>query len=531
MRTDTILLGLLSLIVLSSCFEDSAHLRKRFEFYQIINKVSNGTMGVAYSKQGGLGCVANTDIPLGQLTMRVHYTKSLCPYWLFPFKFEIVEALNGIPQIQQSVNTEQKFSVYVMTFYLMYILRGDHKAIKQYFIDNNVTEYLNAFEHDQSIVETFPNVMVGGASLEHDHYLLLKELGYPVEKEYEIELVFRGVISNLLTKPYAEMIFPWVSSFDDFKYCYGIVMSRGMTLKMNEYKVLLNITSVAKLNEFERKNHDINNYMSKAAGASCIIPPVDLCNHHHPKQEDMRDKHPIILDTEPNYFRNMQPVDYSAGQEVTYTYSNDPSNLILFLHYGFIIKDNQFNIFRIRTEDDFVFTVNQFNLCRELGCLDSTIKDPLRVPKVRMYPVRKNFTTTELANLGRIKYIRNDANYNKILKLLLNDKIISYDNEIKAWAYYNSFIKVNQFSKYTLESSVYKAQKYRNRRLDIEKGSLKEDKNEIKQWMRVKHFELIYLIDISYRTVLLYHQGAAAKRLIKNLNGNINDLKKKYMKK
>jgi hypothetical protein len=531
MKVGTILLVLFSLLAFSVSYDDAEHTRKRWNFYKDIEKYSNGTITVGVSKDEGLYCVANTDIQLGKKVIRVPIEKTLCPYYLFPFKFEIAQTLNTIPQLSQSVNTEQKFSVFLLTYYLLYIMRADKTLVREYIQRNNITEYFNSLEHDPSILDSFPKVILGASTLEPEQYAILKELGYPLQNEYELENVFRTVANSIVVSNHAEIIFPWISDMEEFKYAYGIIMSRGMTVKIQEYKLLMNITSSTKFSYIEQANYDLNMYFSKGAGASCLIPYIDLCNHHHPKFEDMRDKHPIILDTEPGFFTNTQPVDYFAGEEITFTYSNEPSNLILFFHYGFIIHNNIFNTFKIRIEDDFVFNVNQFNLCRELGCLDSTIKDPLKVPKIRGYSVRLKSVSNDVVMLGRIKYLKGESNYGKILKLLTNDKSISIENEIKAWAFYRSNFRLNQFSNVPLQSSIYNIQKFRNRRIAFEKSFHRDSQSDLKVWKSLKHKEIVYGIDLSYRGEVVYHQSISIRKVIKNLNLSINDLKnKKYLK-
>jgi len=40
-----------------------------------------------------------------------------------------------------------------------------------------------------------------------------------------------------------EAMFHWVSNFETFKHAYGIVMSRGMTLRLTEYYTLVDTKS------------------------------------------------------------------------------------------------------------------------------------------------------------------------------------------------------------------------------------------------------------------------------------------------
>ena len=531
MYTKTVILLLFNILLIINCYDDISLLERRLKYYSNIDKLSNNTMHASYDLNNGLICVANEDVNAGGKILNIPINKTLCPYFLFPFKFDIIEALNSIPHLVSTIGKEQKFGVYVLTYYLLYIMSGPKELIKNYIKEKKLSDYYNIFEYDESIVDAFPKIILGGSTLDPDQYALLRELGYPLELEYELDMVYRTVNLHIITNsPHSEVIFPWVSNVEEFRHAYGIVMSRAMSIKINEYKLLLNINP-GHLKGVEKKNFEINNYFSQNIGAPCIVTFVDLCNHYHPKYLDMRDKKPIIIDAINGYFINSVPVNYRAGEEMGFTYSNEPSDLILFLHYGFIIPKNIFNMFKVRVEDDFVFTIPQFNLCRELGCLDSSIKDPLKVPKVKLYSIRYGAVTHDLINFGRIKYIKGDVNIGKIISTLANEKPISFDNEIKAWSYYLTCVKQAQYSKLSLEKSIYKIQKYRNKRIIFEKTLDRKSSEQLKQLKRLKHFEIIYALDFNFRGIITYQQNISLNNMIKTSNNHIKDLKlKKYLK-
>jgi len=43
--------------------------------------------------------------------------------------------------------------------------------------------------------------------------------------------------------------------------------------------------------------------------------------------------------------------EYDIGEEISYTYTNDPNNIVMFMHYGFIIPNNIFNLFELKLRD------------------------------------------------------------------------------------------------------------------------------------------------------------------------------------
>jgi len=513
------------------CFEDVADIKRRMNFYKKIEDLSNHTITVGFQPEKGLYCVAQEDISIGQRTMKIPKNLTISPYYIFPFKFEIFNALNSISILRESVGKEQKLGSYLLTFYVLYLLKADKKLIRQYIMDNNIIDYMNIYEVDTSVLDSFPNMVLTGSSMDNEEIRLLRELGYPLDKENEFETVIKNVFHYLRATPHAEYIFPWVAHIEDFRYAFGLVMSRAMTLNLNEYKILDGINPHT-LTGVEKKNFEINSYISQVVGAPCIIPFVDLCNHYQPKFKDLRDKHQIILDTERGYYINSVAFQIHAGEEIGFTYSNDPSNIILYLHYGLIFHKNLFNTYKISIEEPVTFNINQFNLCREVGCFDSSVKDPLNIPKARYYAVRTDEFNSDLLNYARIKHLKGEINFSKVMRSLTNEKPITLENEIRAFAYYLRNINYAPFQKRPTERTIRKIQKHRNSLIRLERARLNNQEDfDLKRWRRSKSFELIYTMDLSYRNIIVNNKNLSLKRLIKNINTSINDLKKKkYVK-
>ena len=518
------------LFMITICFEEVSDIKRRIIFYKKIEVFSNNTITFGYSPDKGLHCIALKDISFGQRTIRVPKNLSITPYYIFPFKFEIFNALNSISLLRESVGKEQKLGSYLLTFYVLYLMRADKKLTRQYIMDNNITEYMNCFEVDESIFDSFPKMIITGSSLENEEIRLMRDLGYPIDKENEFETIIKTVFHYVRTTPHAEYIFPWIANIEDFRYAYGLVMSRAMTVMINEYKILEGINP-HNLTDAEKKNFEINSYFSQVVGAPCIIAFIDLCNHYQPKYKDLRDKHQIILDSERGYFLNSAGSSSKPGDEIGFTYSNDPSNLILYLHYGFILHKNLFNLMKISVDEPTDMNINQFNLCREVGCFDSSVKDPLNIPKIRVYGIRSEEFNTELINYARIKYLKGEINFNKVMRSLKNEKPISIENEIKAFAYYFKHVIFNPLQKIPAETIIRKIQKYRNKCLSLERARFVQERFDKKLWKKSKTFELIYSMDLAYRNVIVNQKIQTLNKVIKNINDSINDLKKKkYVK-
>lgn len=531
-KSKYLLVLVIFLLSACSCFENKDYLARRMAFYSKLSKYSNGTMRVGHDQYKGLYCVANEHIEPGQMTIKTPKELSLCPYSMFPFKFEITEALDKVPGLISTIGIEQKYGVYLATYYLMYYKSAPKEAISRYIHENNLSQYYNITQIDDSLKDSFPNVILGASTMLDEHYALLKELGFPVDKNQEMETVFKHVLQSLFKSEHFEMIFPWVSNFADFKWAYGMIMSRGMTVRLNEYYIvekLKNNMDTKKMEPWAVRNLEISRHFMKNTGAPCIVAYIDLCNHYQPKYVDMRDKKPIILDTVPDNYVNTLATRFEPGDEIAYTYSMDPSNLIMYLHYGFTMKNNIFNIANLKVEDDAGFTAQQFNVCRELGCLESSIKDPSRIPRIRFYRIRHTNLDQNLINYGRVKFLKGEFNPKKVVKSVLNYIPINYLNEVNAYLwYYVVTSRSAKEDKNTILRSIRKAQYYKDLMKPME-ASWTEEEYQTQEWARLKQFEQIYLVDISYKIIVHKHIKAALGHVIQNTYNEINKIKFKYL--
>jgi len=329
-----------------------------------------------------------------------------------------------------------------------------------------------------------------------------------------------------------EMILPWIVDFEEFKWAYAVVMSRGMSLRLNEYYILDQITERRKkFTKWENKNLELNQKIGLNVGVPCVIAYIDLCNHYQPNYVDLRDKKPIVLDTLPNYFFNTIITKFDYDKEVTYTYTNMPDNINNFLHYGFVIQNNIFNLVQLTIEDNQIFSNKKFNLCKQLGCIDSTVKHPQNVNRQRKYYIRINKIDGDIMNYARVKYLNEDFDQKVILKTILNEKPISFINEVSAWLfYYSNLIRVMSSEKISVKKSIVKAQEHRNALLEKESNWENNANFAKKEWVRQKNFENLFLFDVSFKKIMFVHLKGCLNNLILHANNELSNLKAQYLK-
>lgn len=516
-------------------YEDNEGRVKRYKFYKDIQKFSNNTMTVGVDPFNGLYCQANEFISNSQKTLKVPKDHAMCPYYIFPFKFEIVEFLNSIKGLTDTIGREQKFSVFVLVYNILYHLYANKEFLKEYIDKNNLIMYQNLeFDVIDNIENSFPKIILGKSTLEPDHFKLLNDKKLSSESSEELGYVFKSVLYRISQHPHMEAMFHWTSNFDHFRHAYGVVMSRGMTLRLNEYYTLVdNKRRQSFYKDYEKKNLEINQRICKATGCPCIVLYIDLCNHYQPKYRDLRDKRPIILDTEVGYFISAATREYDIYEEVSYTYSNDSNNLVMFLHYGFVIPDNIFNSFKLDVNEDIKLSQQQFQLCTELKCFEGVqMTEPSKIPAMKIYTTTFNILNENLINYARIRSLKAGSfNTQNVLKSIRSNKSISFENELSSWVFYLQQLrkKWNGWNKKQFIESIKNGQIYRNRRRDIER-EWRDEESQRAQWRDLRHFDLIYDLDISYKRIILNHLVGSGKKLIKTIHDDIvNNFRSKYV--
>jgi hypothetical protein len=305
-------------------------------------------------------------------------------------------------------------------------------------------------------------------------------------------------------------------------------MSRGMSLRVPEYYTLFDLKN-KKLSDVEKKNNDINAYMGKNVGAPCIVPYIDLCNHYQPKYDDLRDKKPIILDTEKDYFVNTMSSNVNYGDEVSYTYTNEPSNLIMYMHYGFIMRNNIFNFAQVLVIENDTFTPAQFSLGKQIGAIDPSVKDSAAIPKIKTYRIKIHSGDKELINYARVKFLTGEFDNKEVLKKLLKNEPISFNNEMSAWIwYYQQMILTMTRDGHKISKSIKKAQHISNKLKQLQQNWIDNVKSK-KELTSLKHYETEYKLDISYKLINIRHSQLALNKIVLQISDEIGNLKDLYI--
>lgn len=512
-------------------YETKQEIEKRSRFYKQISNYSNGKLEAAYDPKSGFYCKAVDYITRGTPLLKIPKEYAMCPHFNFPFKFEITEWIMNCKGLKETLGLEQKVSVYVLVFQILYHLYANKPSVNQYIEENNLERYKNLNDSIEGLEDTFPKVVLGKSTLEPSHFVYLNKKGLINETGQELELVFVDVLKQINASPHVIAMYHWTQSFNKFKFAYGIVMSRSMTLRLTEYFKLIDYKEKSpKYQPHEVDNIKINQKICETVGCPCIILFIDLCNHYQPKFRDMRDRSAIILDTDKGYFINTTPKTYDIGDEVSFTYSNDSTSLAIFMHYGFTIKDNVLNFLRFKIKDTYTLPLPNFNLCKELGCVEVSAKDPYSVPSERYYSFYLNQINDQLLNLSKVRFLSEaEAKDSKTIKNIRNKLPISFKNEIASWIYYLNKLRADiERIKPSYLESIKETQHFRNE-LNLVEKKWKSDEEYRLNWLKIKQYEQIAELDISYKRIGINNLIGVKKQIIKVLHEDILNIKAKLI--
>lgn len=540
----------------TNCYEDKESLLKRYKLSKKISKFSNNTIKLTVSQSNGISCQANDYIQNLQKLITIPKNLTLCAYYLFPFKYEIISYLFEIPMLKESLNSDQKLSVYLLSYYLLYYMYADKEKIRNYLNEKKLMHYKNFDEIDESLKDYFPKQIPGSVLLHDENILLLNSIGYPIIDE--LKLVFNSINLKIQNSEHKEYLMPWTSNLDHFKWAFSMVMSRSFTIKLEKYLLLEGVdlknpnnpknAKFFKSNPIFKKNYEVNKNIAPT-GTGCLIPFVDLLNHYQPQFTNLKDQRDIIIEVEEGNYVYHASHDYSPGQELLHTYNHDPTNYVLFTHYGFVISYNIFNFYTTKIKDNTFLSDSQIKLCRELKCLDPklSLENQKQNPIERHYQIRVDQINESLINYARVVHLElgNFHENSSYLKMFINNGKFSSENEVKAWVYYfKSIFKLDTKISDLLGKSIKECQKTRNKLRNIEKYWLeknlfiKHNLNSIGENVyidtkttesnRLKNYENIYLVDISYRKIVIKHLLGSINQGILNIHSDLENIKKQY---
>jgi hypothetical protein len=509
-------------------FEDIESFKKRLDISKLVSFYSNNTIKLVADQFHGIAGVANDFIEKRQSLLKIPKKYTFCTSYLFPFKYEILKFLLDISNIKERTGKDQKLTTFLLTYYFLYYMFAPKEKINNYIKEKKLAQYYNCDVIGEELLDYFPRVVSGSGMLDIEHHELLFNLGFRVTYGYELEEVFKKVNEKVLQLDYKDLIHPWTSNYEQFKWAYSMVMSRSFTININDYLKLEGLDELNLiLDTSNKKNHEINKYISPPnVGVSCMLAFVDLLNHYQPKKTDLKDKISLSRDVEKGYFVYLAPHYLNPGQEILHTYIREPANLFLFFNYGFVIPNNIFNIHTIKVEDSTKLNLSQLGLCKELKCFEFDENDPWKIPETRFYNAKLSLIDRSLLNYGRVLFLNKNFDKKTVLKTLSSYKIISFENEVMAWIYYFiSFKKSTNNS--LLENSLKQCQKYRNVVKNIEDNWFNE-KTKKDEWRRNKIYENIYLLDISYKKIVTRQMLGSINQVILNTYNELENLKEKY---
>jgi hypothetical protein len=529
-KVSIFLFSLFMLLNLTNCYEDKESLLKRFNISNQISKFSNNTIKLSVSQSEGISCLANDFIEFRKKLITVPKNYTLCSFYLFPFKYEILSYMLELPGLKETTKSNQKVSIFLLSYYLLYYLHAPKEEIKNYIKQKKLSQYYNCDDIDDILREYFPKEIPGSGLLSNEHNDLLRSLGYPVPYEDQLEKVFTYINKKIISSEHKDIILPWTNNFRHFKWAYTMIVSRSFTQKTESYLKLEGLDGNKKLDSSTKKNYDVNKFISPPnIGAPCLIPFVDLINHYQPQYTDLREKRALYVEAEKGNFVYFASHGYTPGQEISHTYHNDPTNIILFVHYGFVLPNNVFNTYKITVRDYTILSNSQFQLCRELKCVDAKLKDPRHISSARYYDARVSSIDEGLINYGRVVHLENDFDKSSALKTFANKGEFSLENEIQAWTYYfKCFYNFDRKMSNLVERSIKECQKSRNKVRNIEDYWVNED-TKTTEYNRIKTNENIYLLDVSYKKIVIRQMLGSLNQVILNTNRDLENMKIKYI--
>ena len=94
------------------------------------------------------------------------------------------------------MGTRQKFSVFVLTYYILYFTSDHKEEILTYIKENKLEQYYNVEETEESLADSFPKTIINKGILEHDHFSLLRDYGLTSLNELEeLEEIFTQILN------------------------------------------------------------------------------------------------------------------------------------------------------------------------------------------------------------------------------------------------------------------------------------------------------------------------------------------------
>jgi hypothetical protein len=174
--------------------------------------ITNGKIEFTISEDNEISCIAKENIKKNEIVFKIPEDYLLSTFDMFPFKFEIKDAVFSYfskfatnNQMQQS---ENKSSQFILTFYLMFLSTSNRDKILEDVSSKLKLNYYNvkikqkAVEYLKILPPTY-----GLNMYDEEEKYLVKLVGLNVDKMDEMKEVFEYVIKNLKDSRFAVKLY------------------------------------------------------------------------------------------------------------------------------------------------------------------------------------------------------------------------------------------------------------------------------------------------------------------------------------
>lgn len=518
---------------INSASETKESLERRIKFHSKLRQISNNKMSYGYSEEMGFFCKANDYIPEFQHLFDVPKNMAITPYDIFPFKFEIMEMLANIPEVKETIDKDQTLYSYLFTMQILLYKYAPRITMDKLIRELEYKDYYEYPRPSEEIWDAHPDLVssIYNYGEEDTHILIRLKLGFSTIRSMGI--IFETLARSIQKTPWGHLIFHQLSDFRTFQSIYALIQSRTMTLHFDDYLKLEGITeNDPKLTPVQKRNIIMTRKYGIRTGYPTIVSYVDICNHRSTEYINQKNKNFIRLGTKKGHYVHLSGSNWKPGDEIVFNYSPAGTSPHFAASYGFVTKKNIHDINEINIKDNYNFSMEQINLCREIGCFKFDVKIPSHIHKERKEIINYNTLSESLLNYGRVRLLRGKIDINKYHKKYIKDKSFSNSNEIGSLLFYFNALKEDlkaeqaNVNECILQGSYQKkiAKKWESR---LESG----DPAIPTLLKRAKQKSLIYDLGFVYKAVYILQTNVVLDKILERTSYSIDNLKEKYLQK
>ena len=168
--------------ILSRTFKTENSDTDRLHFYQKgADKITKGKLNFEFSPGKGIHTIANKDLKQNSIAMKIPNEYILCNFDLFPFKFELKEAIiSYFNSAKLTPQFEITGSNIIFAYYLMFLkFEGKEKIFEKLKKEKMSYYILDLKPHAKEYLNTLPEYIYNVSMYGDEEKLLLRELGIP----------------------------------------------------------------------------------------------------------------------------------------------------------------------------------------------------------------------------------------------------------------------------------------------------------------------------------------------------------------